>query len=78
MIGGMLESRYALTANLHFAWSSTNINYYDLDTCMLGNLMDPVTGGAYYNKYFVDLEDAPGIGADIDSAFLDKCEKWSA
>ena len=76
MIGGMLESRFALTANLHFAWANQNIQYYDLDTCLLGHLEDPVTGGATYNKFMLDCPDAPGIGADVDEAFLNKCEQW--
>jgi L-Ala-D/L-Glu epimerase len=77
MIGGMLESRFALTANLHFAWANPNIQFYDLDTCMLGHLEDPVIGGATYNKFILDCADAPGIGADVDDAFLSRCEHWS-
>ena len=76
MIGGMLESRFALTANLHFAWANTNIQYYDLDTCLLGHKEDPVIGGATYNKFILDCADAPGIGADVDDAFLASCEHW--
>ena len=76
MIGGMLESRFALTANLHFAWANQNVQYYDLDTCLLGHLEDPVVGGATYNKFVLDCADVPGIGADVDDAFLDKCEHW--
>jgi o-succinylbenzoate synthase len=76
MIGGMLESRFALTANLHFAWANTNVQFYDLDTCLLGHLEDPVTGGATYNKFILDCPDAPGIGADVDNAFLARCEHW--
>jgi o-succinylbenzoate synthase len=76
MIGGMLESRFALTANLHFAWSAANVQFYDLDTCLLGHLEDPVTGGATYNKFMLDCPDSPGIGADVDNAFLAKCDHW--
>lgn len=76
MIGGMLESRFALTANLQLAWASPNIQYYDLDTCLLGHLEDPVTGGATYNKFMLDCTDVPGIGADVDNAFLKKCDSW--
>ena len=76
MIGGMLESRFALTANLHFAWASPNVQFYDLDTCLLGHLEDPVTGGVTYNKFTLDSPDAPGIGADVDDTFLNKCEHW--
>src|SRR5690606_2053535 len=35
MMGGMLESRIALTAFAHFAAATPNIKFYDMDTCML-------------------------------------------
>ena len=70
MIGGMLESRIALTAFAHFAAATPNIKFYDMDTCMLGHKLDPVTGGVTYNNYFVELPDAMGIGADADESFL--------
>ena len=77
MIGSMLESRIALSANLHFAYACPNIKYFDLDTCLLGHLADPVTGGLTYKGYFLDLPETPGIGADADEEFLKSCEKLS-
>jgi L-alanine-DL-glutamate epimerase-like enolase superfamily enzyme len=77
MMGGMLESRMALTAFAHFATAHENIKFYDMDTCMLGHKADPVTGGVRYNGFFLELPDAPGIGADIDEAFLSTCESIS-
>lgn len=74
MIGGMLESRLALAAKVHFAYAASNIKFFDLDTCMVGHLEDPVIGGAIYRGYQVSVDDSPGIGADIDSDFLEKCE----
>jgi L-alanine-DL-glutamate epimerase-like enolase superfamily enzyme len=76
MLGGMLESRLALTAKVHFAMSHDNIIFYDLDTCLLGQLEDPVVGGARYDNYFLHVTDEPGIAADIDEAFLAGCEKY--
>lgn len=70
MLGGMVESRLALTAKVHLAMAHENIHFYDLDTCLLGHLIDPVTGGATYNNYFLELDDTPGIGAEIDPEFL--------
>jgi L-alanine-DL-glutamate epimerase-like enolase superfamily enzyme len=70
MMGGMLESRLALTAKVHFATARNNIRYYDLDTCLLGHLTDPVTGGVQYRGMELELPDTPGIGADVDDAFL--------
>ncbi len=77
MIGSMLESRIALSANLHFAYACKNIKYFDLDTCLLGHLADPVTGGLTYDGYFLDLPEISGIGADADDLFLKNCEKWT-
>lgn len=76
MIGSMLESRIALSANLHFALASSNVVFFDLDTCLLGHLIDPVIGGLSYDGYFLSVPDTIGIGADADPAFLKTCEKW--
>ncbi|SHG11401.1 mandelate racemase/muconate lactonizing enzyme family protein [Pedobacter caeni] len=76
MIGSMLESRIALSANLHFALSSPNVVFFDLDTCLLGHLVDPVIGGLTYDGYFLDVPETSGIGADADPAFLKNCEQW--
>ncbi|HEV2352784.1 MAG TPA: enolase C-terminal domain-like protein, partial [Puia sp.] len=75
MMGGMLESRVALTAFAHFALAHDNVIFYDMDTCMLGHTADPVTGGVKYRGYFLDVPDTPGVGADVDDAFLQQCEK---
>ena len=77
MMGGMLESRIALSAKLHFVYASPNIKFYDMDTCMLGHLDDPCVGGIIYNGYKLAIDDTPGIGADADEAFLAKCEKFT-
>lgn len=70
MMGGMLESRIALSAFAHFALAHDNIIFNDMDTCMLGHQLDPVTGGVQYNGYYVEVPDTPGIGADADEDFL--------
>ncbi len=77
MIGSMLESRIALTANLHFALASPNVAFFDLDTCLLGHLVDPVIGGLTYNGYLLTVPETIGIGADADEVFLSECEKHS-
>jgi o-succinylbenzoate synthase len=74
MQGGMLESRLALTANVHFAMAFTNIVFFDLDTCLLGHKIDPVIGGCRYNGAQLEIHDTPGIGADVDQTYLDKLE----
>ncbi len=75
MMGGMLESRIALSAFAHFAQANDNVMFYDMDTCMLGHKKDPVTGGVQYNGYYVEVPDAPGIGADAEEGFLNTLEK---
>ena len=76
MMGGMLESRIALSAKLHFAYACPNVMFYDMDTCLLGHLTDPCTGGLKFNGYHLDIDDTPGIGADADEAFLKTCKHW--
>jgi L-alanine-DL-glutamate epimerase-like enolase superfamily enzyme len=75
MLGSMLESRVALSAKVHMALSCPNIRFYDLDTCLLGHLEDPVTNGVQYDGMKLKLPDLPGIGADVDPAYLRNCEK---
>lgn len=77
MMGGMLESRIALSAKLHFVYASPNIHFYDMDTCMLGHLADPCVGGVTYDGYKLNISDAIGIGADADEGFLSGCEKFT-
>ena len=75
MMGGMLESRVALTAFAHFATAFNNVRFYDMDTCMLGHKTDPVTGGVTYNNFCVELPDAIGIGADVKENFLEPLDR---
>jgi L-Ala-D/L-Glu epimerase len=75
MMGGMLESRVALSAFAHFAAANPQIIFYDMDTCMLGHKVDPVIGGVTYNNYTVQLPIGNGIGANVDESFLQQCEQ---
>lgn len=75
MMGGMLESRIALSAFAHFALAKDNIVFYDMDTCMLGHKTDPVTDGVKYRGYFLEIPDSYGIGADADEGFLRTLER---
>lgn len=74
MMGGMLESRLALSAKVHFAMAMENVVFYDLDTCLLGHTMDPVLGGVEFNGMHVSVTDKPGIGATVDPQYLAKLE----
>jgi L-alanine-DL-glutamate epimerase-like enolase superfamily enzyme len=71
----MVESRLALTTKVHLAMAHDNLQFYDLDTCLLGHLTDPVLNGARYNNYYLELDDVPGIGADIDPLFIANADK---
>ncbi|GAB3641151.1 mandelate racemase/muconate lactonizing enzyme family protein [Spirosoma arcticum] len=73
MIGCMSESRLALTANAHFAAARQNVRFCDLDGCF-EHADDPVQGGITYHGYQIELPDAPGIGADVEPAFLSALE----
>lgn len=70
MMGGMLESRLALSAKVHFALAHDQIRYYDLDTCLLGHLEDPIMGGVQFQKMHLTMDDSIGIGADVDTTYL--------
>lgn len=72
MMGGMLESRLALSAKMHFAMAHDNVKYYDLDTCLLGHLEDPIIGGVQFNGMHLSVNDSPGHGAEVDEAYLSK------
>ena len=76
MIGGMLESRVALSAAVHFAYAAPNVRFFDMDTCLIGHLEDPVVGGVSYDGFDIRIPDLPGVGADVDEAFLHTCERW--
>lgn len=74
-VGCFMESRLAITALVHFAYSSNLIVHYDLDTPLMLK-EDPVVGGMQFlDNGFVEIDDAVGIGATIDEKYLEKAEK---
>lgn len=75
MLGGMLESRVALSAKVHLALACPNIIFYDLDTCLLGHKIDPVINGVQFEGMKLKIPNLPGIGADGDPEFLKYCEQ---
>jgi len=77
MIGGMLESRLALSAKVHLAYACPGVRYFDMDTCMIGHLEDPILHGVMFNGFDISLPELPGIGAAVDEAFLSQCESWT-
>ena len=74
MVGCMLESRLALTAAAHVVASQANIWFADLD----GNsehVVDPIVGGVRLERDELVLPDAPGLGCDVDPAYLKKLRR---
>ena len=74
MVGCMFESRLALTAAAHVVASQANIVHADLD----GNnehAIDPITGGITVNAGRLTLPETPGLGCDVDPAFVTKLRK---
>ncbi len=74
MIGCMMETRVGLSAAAHLAYAKPNIQFADLDSCF-SLKEDPVIGRAQYKVGDIILPDTPGHGADIDPAFLERCER---
>ena len=74
MVGCMNESRVALTAAAHCVASQANIVFSDLD----GNeehTMDPVVDGMAVKDGMIVLSEKPGLGVDVDPAFLKTLKK---
>ena len=74
-VGAFLESRLGMTASAHLALCSDNIVYCDFDTPLMFS-EDIVSGGlTYHANGVMKVPDAPGLGASIEQAQLDKLEK---
>jgi L-alanine-DL-glutamate epimerase-like enolase superfamily enzyme len=73
MVGCMMETRLGLTAAAHLVSARPNVHYADLDG-YLSLSEDPVLGGAEYDVGGITIPEQPGHGADVDPAFLQRCE----
>jgi L-alanine-DL-glutamate epimerase-like enolase superfamily enzyme len=74
MVGCMEETRVGLTAGAHLVASQKNIVYADLDA-FFELSADPVIGGMQVKDGIVTLPKTPGLGVDIDPAFLSKLHR---
>lgn len=74
MVGCMLETRLALTAAAHLMTARNNIIFADLDGNM-SHTIDPILGGMEVKGGIITLPDSPGLGVDIDRAFLKKLRR---
>lgn len=74
-VGAFMESRLAMTAFAHFSLCSPIIEHFDFDTALMFS-EDPVSGGIVYEKNgVVKVPEVAGLGAGVDSNWLDKLEK---
>lgn len=72
-IGCFMESKIGMTANCHLTHTSHAIKYHDFDSPLFHSI-DPVEGGIAYQKdWSVTIGDAPGLGLQVDQAFLNQC-----
>ncbi|MDP2915620.1 MAG: dipeptide epimerase [Candidatus Aminicenantes bacterium] len=75
MVGCMLETRLALTAGAHVVASQRNITFADLDG-YTDHTLDPIVGGmAVSSSGEITLPELPGLGLDVDPAFLKKLKR---
>jgi L-alanine-DL-glutamate epimerase-like enolase superfamily enzyme len=74
MIGCMEESRIGLTAAAHVHAARKNIIFADLDSFM-DLAEDPILDGISIKDGMITLPEKPGLGVDIDPAFLRKMRK---
>jgi L-alanine-DL-glutamate epimerase-like enolase superfamily enzyme len=69
MVGCMMETRLALTAAAHLVCAQESILYADLDASLF-LAEDPIIGGMAVTDGMVTLPHAPGLGLDVDPAFI--------
>jgi L-alanine-DL-glutamate epimerase-like enolase superfamily enzyme len=71
MLGCMDETRLGLTAAAHVVASQKNIEFADLDAYLF-LATDPVIGGMEVRDGTVHMPSGPGLGLDVDPAFIAK------
>jgi L-Ala-D/L-Glu epimerase len=74
MVGCMLETRLALTAAAHVMSVERNIVFADLDG-HTSHAVDPIIGGLELVAGTITLPETPGLGVEVDPAFLKKLRK---
>jgi len=74
MVGCMAETRIGLTAAAHVIGAQKNIIFADLDG-YFQHAVDPVVDGMKIQGGMVTLPEKPGLGVDIDPAYLKKLKR---
>lgn len=75
-VGCFSETRLAMTALMHFVLACKNVVHFDMDAPLMLS-SDPILRGIQYGENGrVSLsDDIAGIGAEVDTAFLNDAEK---
>jgi len=74
MLGCMIETRLGLTAAAHVHGACRNIVFADLDG-YFSHTFDPIVGGMAVKDGMITLPEQPGLGVDVDPAFLKKLKR---
>jgi L-alanine-DL-glutamate epimerase-like enolase superfamily enzyme len=74
MLGCMNETRLALTAAAHVHAAQRNIVFADLDG-YTSHTVDPILGGMTIKGGMITMPETPGLGCDVDPAYLKKLRK---
>lgn len=74
MLGCMIETRLALTGAAHVMAATDNIIFADLDG-FTSHTIDPIIGGMKLDGGKITLPEQPGLGCDVDPAFLKKLRR---
>jgi len=74
MLGCMIETRLGLTAAAHVHGATQNIIFADLDG-YFEHTFDPIIDGMAVKNGMITLPEKPGLGTDVDPAFLKKLKK---
>jgi L-alanine-DL-glutamate epimerase-like enolase superfamily enzyme len=74
MLGCMIETRLGLTAAAHVHGACRNIVFADLDG-YFSHTFDPIVDGMAVKDGMITLPEKPGLGADVDPAFLKKLKR---
>jgi len=74
MLGCMIETRLGLTAAAHVHGACQNIVFADLDG-YFSHTFDPIVDGMAVKDGMITLPEKPGLGVDVDPAFLKKLKR---
>jgi L-alanine-DL-glutamate epimerase-like enolase superfamily enzyme len=74
MLGCMIETRLGLTAAAHVHGATRNIVFADLDG-YFEHTFDPIVDGMTVKDGMITLPEKPGLGTDVDPAFLKKLKR---